>query len=101
MAGTLRITMVRSAIGTKPKQRGTLRALGLRRINHTVEHADRPEIYHGLPKDPHIPTGVSVWKRILRPVGVFAIFAAIAGSFAHYLSYGPKQPKEPSEETKS
>jgi len=40
----LRITQVRSAIGTKPKQRGTLRALGLRRINHTVEHPDRPEI---------------------------------------------------------
>ncbi len=44
MAGTLKITQVRSAIGTKPKQRGTLRALGLRRINHTVELPDRPEI---------------------------------------------------------
>ena len=35
---TLRITQVRSTIGTKPKQRGTLRALGLRRINQTVAH---------------------------------------------------------------
>src|SRR3972149_6330183 len=43
MAGTLKITQVRSAIGSKPKQRGTLRALGLRRINHTVEHPDKPE----------------------------------------------------------
>ena len=41
---TLRITQVRSAISTKPKQRGTLRALGLRRIDQTVEHPDRPEI---------------------------------------------------------
>ncbi len=41
---SLRITQIRSSIGTKPKQRGTLRALGLRRINHTVEHPDGPEV---------------------------------------------------------
>ncbi len=44
MAATLKITQVRSAIGTKPRQRGTLRALGLRRVHQTVEHPDRPEI---------------------------------------------------------
>ena len=44
MAARCEITQVRSTIGTKPKQRGTLRALGLRRIDHTVEHPDRPEI---------------------------------------------------------
>ena len=65
-----------------------------------LAHGDHPEWY-GLPNDPHVPTGVSVWKRVLRPVGVFAIFAAIAGSFAHYLSYGPKKPKEFDEENKS
>ena len=31
----LRVTQVRSAIGTKPKHRGTLRALGLGRIGRT------------------------------------------------------------------
>ena len=41
---TLRVTQVKSTIGAKPKQRGTMRALGLRRINHTVELPDRPEI---------------------------------------------------------
>jgi large subunit ribosomal protein L30 len=56
MRGTLRITMIRSAIGAKPKQRGTLRALGLRRINHTVEHADRPEIRGMVAKVPHLVT---------------------------------------------
>ncbi|HZP27989.1 MAG TPA: 50S ribosomal protein L30 [Acidimicrobiia bacterium] len=54
MAGSLRITLVRSPIGAKPKQRGTLRALGLRRINHTVEHADRPEIRGMVAKVPHL-----------------------------------------------
>ena len=51
---TLRVTQVRSKIGIKPKQRGTLRALGLRRIDHTVEHADRPEIRGMLAKVPHL-----------------------------------------------
>ena len=32
MAGQLKVTLVKSAIGSKPKARGTLRALGLRRI---------------------------------------------------------------------
>jgi large subunit ribosomal protein L30 len=51
---TLKITQIRSTIGAKPKQRGTLRALGLRRINHTVEHADRPEIRGMVAKIPHL-----------------------------------------------
>jgi large subunit ribosomal protein L30 len=51
---TLRITQVRSAIGAKPKQRGTLRALGLRRIAQTVEHADRPEIRGMVARVPHL-----------------------------------------------
>ncbi len=54
MATTLRVTQVRSKIGIKPKQRGTLRALGLRRIDHTVEHADKPEIRGMLAKVPHL-----------------------------------------------
>ncbi len=33
----LKITLVRSPIGRKPNQRKTVEALGLRRINHTVE----------------------------------------------------------------
>ena len=54
MAQTLRITQVRSAIGIKPRQRGTLRALGLRRINDTVEQPDRPEIRGMVGKVPHL-----------------------------------------------
>ena len=38
------VTQVRSAIGTKPKHRVTLRALGLRGIGQSNVLADRPEI---------------------------------------------------------
>jgi large subunit ribosomal protein L30 len=54
MATTLKITQIRSAIGTKPKQKGTLRALGLRGINQTVEHPDRPEIRGMIGRVPHL-----------------------------------------------
>ena len=45
---------MRSSIGIKPKQRGTLRALGLRRISTTVEHDDTPVIRGMLAKVPHL-----------------------------------------------
>ena len=41
---TLKVTQVRSAIGSKPQHRETLRSRGLKRIGHTVEKQDRPEI---------------------------------------------------------
>jgi large subunit ribosomal protein L30 len=40
----LRITQVRSAIGRKEIQKRTLEALGIRKLNHSVVHPDRPEI---------------------------------------------------------
>ena len=41
---SVKVTQVRSAIGSKPKHRGTLRALGLRGIGRSNELPDRPEI---------------------------------------------------------
>jgi large subunit ribosomal protein L30 len=40
----LRVTQVRSSIGSKHKQRESLRSLGLKRINDVVVKEDRPEI---------------------------------------------------------
>ena len=50
----LRVTQVRSAIGTKPKHRGTLRALGLRGIGQTNVLPDRPEIRGMIARVPHL-----------------------------------------------
>ena len=52
--GTLRITQVRSLIGSKQDQRRTVRALGLRRIRHTVTQPDRPEIRGMIAKVSHL-----------------------------------------------
>ncbi|RHM61121.1 MULTISPECIES: 50S ribosomal protein L30 [Coprobacillaceae] len=40
MAKKLSITLVKSPIGCLPKQRKTLEALGLRKVNKTVEKED-------------------------------------------------------------
>ena len=50
----LKVTQVKSAIGTKPKHRGTLRALGLGRIGKTNVLPDRPEIRGMLARVPHL-----------------------------------------------
>ena len=41
---TLRVTWVKSTIGHRAGARGTIRALGLRRLHHTVEVLDTPQI---------------------------------------------------------
>lgn len=43
-AKTVRITYVRSAIGYDKTQKGTVKALGLRRIGQTIEQANTPAI---------------------------------------------------------
>ena len=44
MPKKLKVTLVKSIIGLSPKQEGTVRALGLRRIRHQVEHEDSPTV---------------------------------------------------------
>jgi large subunit ribosomal protein L30 len=51
---TITVTQTRSAIGAKPKTRGTLRALGLGRIGKTNTLPDRPEIRGMIARVPHL-----------------------------------------------
>jgi large subunit ribosomal protein L30 len=53
-AATITVTQVKSSIGTKPKHRGTLRALGLGKIGSTNTLPDRPEIRGMLARVPHL-----------------------------------------------
>jgi large subunit ribosomal protein L30 len=52
--GSLRITLVRSLIGFRPRQRKTVRALGLKRVGQTVEKADSPAIRGMISKVSHL-----------------------------------------------
>ncbi|RKY89890.1 50S ribosomal protein L30 [candidate division KSB1 bacterium] len=54
MAKKLRIQQIKSIIGRTEKQRKTIAALGLKRIRHTVEHKDTPQIRGMIEKVRHI-----------------------------------------------
>lgn len=40
----LKVTLIKSVIGTKQSHRDCVRGLGLRRLNHTVEVEDTPAV---------------------------------------------------------
>ena len=56
MAKTIKITYVRSAIGYSKRHKGTIRALGLKKISQTVEQEDTPVIRGMLSKVAHLVT---------------------------------------------
>lgn len=57
----LRITWKKSAIGYAKDQKRTIRALGLHKLNQTVEHLDSPQIRGMIKKVRHL---VSVEKDV-------------------------------------
>lgn len=50
----IRVTLVRSPIGYTKDQRATARALGLRRLNQTMEHKDTPSLRGMIQKIIHL-----------------------------------------------
>jgi len=51
---TVRITWVKSAIGSDQRQRSTLKGLGLRRLHQTVELQDQPAVRGMIAKVSHL-----------------------------------------------
>ena len=52
----LLITLVRSPIGSVPKHRSTVKALGLRKLNQTVQRADTPQLRGMIEQVSHMVT---------------------------------------------
>lgn len=50
----IKITQIRSKIGSNKRQVNTLQALGLRKINHSVEHEATPQILGMVAKVNHL-----------------------------------------------
>lgn len=51
---TIKIKQVRSAINRPARQKATIKALGLRKLNHTVEHEATPQILGMVKKVQHL-----------------------------------------------
>lgn len=56
----VQVTLVKSPIGYSVRHKATVRALGLRRMNQTVEHLDSPTLRGMLSKVSHLVEVVEV-----------------------------------------
>jgi formate dehydrogenase iron-sulfur subunit len=65
-------------------------------VMYVLQHADKPEIYAELPKDPRISPVVVFWKGLTKYAGMAAMGAFAALGVLHYLVSGPNkvQPKD-------
>ena len=59
---------------------------------YVLQHADKPELYHGLPADPHISPLVSLWKGVAKPLALLAMGVTALAGFFHYIKVGPNEP---------
>ncbi len=65
-------------------------------VVYVLQHADKPEIYSGLPKDPHISPTVELWKGVTKPIMSAVLGVSVLAGFFHYMAKGPK--KEPEDD---
>ncbi|HUL56700.1 MAG TPA: formate dehydrogenase subunit beta [Usitatibacter sp.] len=61
-------------------------------VMYVLQHADQPETYHGLPKDPRISPMVSLWKGFAKPLALFGMGLMALGGFLHYVKVRPVDP---------
>lgn len=60
-------------------------------VMYVLHHADKPEIYAGLPNDPRISPIVEAWKGVTKYAGLAVIGFAAAFGFVHHLIAGPNR----------
>lgn len=66
-------------------------------VMYVLHHADKPEIYSDLPKDPQISPMVSFWKGLAKPFGIAAMALTAFVGFVHYMRTGPAEITEEDE----
>jgi large subunit ribosomal protein L30 len=54
MSAKLQVTLIKSVIGRPKKHRDVVAGLGLKKLNHSVEHTDTPEIRGMISKISHL-----------------------------------------------
>ena len=67
-------------------------------VMYVLHHADQPQIYANLPKDPQISPIVEIWKGMTKYAGLTAIGAFAAFGFLHHLISGPNRVSPEDEE---
>ncbi len=67
-------------------------------VIYVLHDVTNPEAYGGLPKDPHVPWVVQLWKKPVKWLGNFALLGGVLGVVIHYMRFGPKRVEEHREE---
>jgi formate dehydrogenase iron-sulfur subunit len=75
------------------------RGVGGTHVMYVLKHADKPEIYHGLPADPRISPMVGLWKGALKPLALLVMGVTALAGFFHYVKVGPNDADDESAET--
>jgi formate dehydrogenase iron-sulfur subunit len=63
-------------------------------VVYVLQHADQPELYSGLPRDPYVSPLVVLWKGLAKPIALAAMIGAVVAGFFHYMKVGPLETKE-------
>ena len=60
-------------------------------VMYVLHHADKPELYNGLPSKPSISALVHLWKGFTKPLAMLSLGAIAIGSLFHYVTKGPNE----------
>ena len=63
-------------------------------VMYVLHHANKPQLYHGLPENPGISPTVTFWKGIWKPLAAIGFAATFAASVFHYVGVGPIRVEE-------
>ena len=66
-------------------------------VMYVLHHADKPELYSGLPREPMLSPLVGLWKGFAKTVMNAGLAAAVLAAFFHYVSQGPNKEHEEEE----
>src|SRR5215470_10892336 len=63
-------------------------------VMYVLHDINNPEAYGGLPRNPHVPWTVRLWKGPLKWLGNLAMIGGLIGVTLHYLRFRPKPVKD-------
>lgn len=66
-------------------------------VMYVLHHADQPQLYNGLPADPHISPLVSLWKGAAKPIALAGIVLTALAGFFHFIRVGRNETDESDE----
>jgi formate dehydrogenase iron-sulfur subunit len=73
------------------------KGVGGTHVMYVLQHADQPQFYSNLPKEPHISPLVGLWKGAAKPLGLLALGLTALAGFFHYIKVGPNEVEQEKE----